>query len=109
MEKKGSLKSKGLAKENFIKHSCDDEKMVSWVLENLREDWFGMHHSNQYHGFGCECKGYDAKTDKYVCAQYELYSEDDNAWEDWMSELNEREIRIYFCPFCEEWTIDTEL
>lgn len=112
MKKKSALtakKNKELTKENFIEHSCTDERMMNWVLKNLSEESFEMHHSNKYFGFGCTCRGYNQETDKYVCGQYELYSEYDDAWEDWMFELNEREIRIYFCPFCKQWTIDTEL
>lgn len=108
MKKKSALtanKNKELTRGNFIVHSCDDERIINWVLKNLDEDFFEIYYSNKYFGFGCDCKGHNGE--RYACAQYDL-SPQDSAWEDWMFEINEREIRIYFCPICKQWAIDIE-
>ncbi|GAB7387418.1 hypothetical protein BSNK01_12540 [Bacillaceae bacterium] len=100
-----------LQREKNIVHECNDQRMIDWCIQNLTEDDFIYVRGT---GFGCSCEdkqGYSVYQDKdglMVTGVCEILSCEER-WEEWMSELNEHEIRVYYCHRCGEWAIDNDI
>lgn len=92
------LKVEELLKENWIPHNCNDDRIIKWCIDNLDSEHFDWVFGGS--DFGCSCDSEDIGI-------YKIYIDDD-CWEKWMSELNDGELRIYYCFDCKEWAIDND-
>lgn len=82
---------------NWMPHNCNDERMIDWVIANLKIKDFDILLCK---GFDCTC-GYTLETIGF----WNIMNDADN-WEPWMTEINEQEIRVYYCYVCKQWAID---
>ena len=90
--------------ENHVWHNYNDERMIDWCIKNLKGH--GGDNRGKY-GFGCECDANEELDEDLRIGIGNIYP-DHKDWEEWMSEINEQEIRFYFCTECEGWALDDD-
>lgn len=103
-----------LKKDQFFATNIDDERLVDWVIENIKMDDFEIRCEKDGNGMICDneewgddnCAGRDKETGIYTLGIYKIYAEEDYQWEEWMFEITDEEIWIFVCPVCKWWTIE---
>ena len=112
-----------LESKKYVKHTVHNEKLNKWLIENH----IGCTHSTDYMGITkgssslvCDChmkdEGYVFFYDKYPTSE-EAGAHEDEILVHLIPELTEEEkedlrdyenIRIYLCPVCGAWGVDSD-